>query len=354
MIQSIQSIAKLPKWILWGLVFPLIVLNGWLLLLILEYFHSLITTVVAATLLSFILDYPIQTLQSWKIKRSLAVLFVLLLVIVILATLGVTLIPLIIDQLNRLVESLPTWLISSSKQLKSLETLASDHNLTINVSSIGSELLGRLSTQLQQLSGQILGSIFSAVGSIFDLIVTIVLTFYLLLHGEELWDGLFQMLPDNFARETRPALRTTFHNYFIGQVTVATVKGFAMTTAFSIVGVPFGLLFGVGVGIMAIFPFGGALSIGVVSFLVGLKSIWLGLKVLAIGIAIEQIIESAIAPRLLGEFTGLNPVLILISLLIGAKIAGFIGLILAVPLTSLIKNSIGMVQLYFASSIEVN
>jgi predicted PurR-regulated permease PerM len=300
----------------------------------------LLTTIVAATLLSFILDYPIQTLQNWKVRRSFAVLLVLLLVIVILATLGVTLIPLIIDQLNRLLESLPSWFVSSSKQLKSLETLAAEHNVTLNVSNIGSELLGKLSNQLQQLSGQILGRIFSAVGSIFDLIVTLVLTFYLLLHGEELWASLFQLLPNNLSTEIRLALRTTFHNYFIGQATVATVKGVAMTTAFSIVGVPFGLLFGVGVGIMAIFPFGGALSIGVVSFLVALKSIWLGLKVLAIGIALEQIIENAIAPRLLGEFTGLNPVLILISLLIGAKIAGFLGLILAVPLASFIKQLI--------------
>lgn len=339
----IQSIAKLPKWILWGLVFPLIVLNGWLLLLVLEYFRSLVTTIVAATLLSFILDYPIQTLQTWKVRRSFAVLIVLLLVIVILATLGVTLIPLIIDQLNRLLESLPSWLTSSIKQLKSLETLAANHNFNLNVSSIGSDLLGRLSGRLQQLSGQILGSILSAVGSIVDLIITIVLTFYLLLHGEELWNGLFQMFPNKLAGEIRYSLRTTFHNYFVGQVTVATVKGVAMTTAFTIVGVPFGLLFGFGVGIMAIFPFGGALSIGVVSFLVALKSIWLGLKVLAIGIAIEQIIENAIAPRLLGEFTGLNPVLILVSLLIGAKIAGFLGLILAVPLASLTKNLIVMI-----------
>jgi predicted PurR-regulated permease PerM len=55
-----------------------------------------------------------------------------------------------------------------------------------------------------------------------------------------------------------------------------------------------------------------------------------------VAVIIEQIVENALAPRLLGEFTGLNPALILLSLLAGAKIAGFLGLILAVPLASLI------------------
>ena len=336
----IESINKLPKWLLWGLILPLIVLNGWILLLVFEYFQSLITTVVAATLLSFILDYPVKTLQRLKIRRSLAILIVLLLVILTVSILGVTLIPLIFEQLNQLLERLPSWFTSSSEQLETLEVWAANHNFSLNVSDIGTELLGRLSNQLRQMSGQILGGILSAVSSILDLLLTMVLTFYLLLHGEEIWNGLFVLFSDKLTTEIRSSLKTTFHNYFIGQVSVATVMGAAMTTAFLLLQIPFGLLFGVGVGILAIFPFGGALGISVVSFLVALKSIWLGLKLLVVAVIIEQIVENAIAPRLLGEFTGLNPVLILVSLLIGAKIAGFLGLILAVPLASFVKNLI--------------
>lgn len=328
----------LPKWILYFLILPLIVINGWLLLVVLNYFESLFTIVIAATLLSFILDYPVRLLQRFKIKRSLSILIVLLFVISGLSIIGITIVPIIIDQLNQLLEKLPSWLSSGSAQLQYLETWAKNRNFPVSISSLGADLLSRLSVQLQQFSGQILGSIFSVLSRILDILLTTVLTFYLLLQGQELWDGIFQLLPNDLATKTRPALRETFHNYFVGQITVAIIMGSAITTAFLILKIPFGLLFGVGVGIAAVFPFGAGLSIIIVSFLVALKSIWLGLKVLAVAVVIQQVVESVVAPRLLGGFTGLNPAIILFSLLAGAKIAGFLGLILAVPLASLIKK----------------
>ncbi len=326
------------KWISYFLIVPLIVINGWLLLITFNYFESLISVAVTATLLSFVLDYPVKWLQRLKISRSLAILVVLLFVISGLTLISIILVPIIVDQLNQLLEKLPSWLSSGSEQLDYLEAWANNRNFPLSITSIGADLLTRLSTQLQQVSGQLLGGVFSALSSIVDIVLTLVLTFYLLLQGQELWDGLFEILPDDFAEKTRPALSETFHNYFVGQITVALIMGSVITTAFLILRIPFGLLFGVGVGAMAIFPFGAGLSIATVSFLVALKSIWLGLKVLAVAVVIQQFIEGAIAPRLLGEFTGLNPALILLSLLAGAKIGGFLGLILAVPLASLVKK----------------
>ena len=329
-----------PKWISYLLIIPLIVINGWLLLIVFQYFESLITVAITATLLSFILDYPVQWLQRLKINRASAILVVLLGVISGLIVSSVILLPIISEQLNQLIEKLPSWLNSGGEQLEYLKIWVANRNLPVNLSNIniGTDLLSRLSGQFQQLGGQIFGSIFSALSSILDILLTVVLTFYLLLQGQELWDGLFEILPDRFAEITRPTLRETFHNYFVGQITVALIMGLSLTTAFLILRIPFGLLFGVVVGVMAIFPFGAGFSILTVSFLIALKSIWLGLRVLVIAVIIQQFIEAAIAPRLLGEFTGLNPALILLGLLAGVKVGGFLGLILAVPLSSLVKK----------------
>jgi predicted PurR-regulated permease PerM len=97
-------------------------------------------------------------------------------------------------------------------------------------------------------------------------------------------------------------------------------------------------LFGIAVGVAAIFPFGPALSITIISFLTALKSIWLGVRVVSVAAVIDQVVENAIAPQLIGGFVGLNPVWILVSLLVGTKIAGFLGLIVAVPVASSIKG----------------
>ena len=348
-----KTLLQLPKWLLYGLALPLITLNGWLLLVIFQYFKSLITIIVTATLLSFILDYPVKLLQKIRIKRSISILIVLLFVLSALAIIGITLVPLVIEQLNQLLEKLPSWLSSGREQLQYLEAWANNRNFPINISNLGAELLGRLSNQLQQFSGQILGSLFLAISSVLDILLTTVLTFYLLLQGQKIWDDLFQLFPPDLTIKIRPALGQTFHNYFVGQITVATIMGLAITTAFLILQIPFGLLFGVGVGVMAIFPFGAALSIAIISFLVALKSIWLGIKVLVVAVIIEQIVENAVAPRLLGEFTGLNPAWILFSLLAGAKVAGFLGLILAVPLASLIKKLVTIYHNSNTDSIEI-
>jgi len=333
----IDRIAKLPKWLTIGLVIPLLVLNGWLMIQVFEYFQSLITIFITATLLSFILDYPVRFIEQRKIKRAIAILLVLLIGMLLLGIIGITIIPILIDQLNGLLERLPSYVASGSEQAQVLEAWADERNFPVSISSLVVDSLSRVTDQLQQLSGQILGSFFSVVGSLLDLLLTIVLTFYMLLHGDQLWQELFQFFPDNSRKNIRDSLKRTFNNYFVGQLTVATVMGVSITITFLIIQIPFGFLFGLVVGLMALFPFGAALSISLVSFLMALKSIWLGLKVLAIAFVIEQIVESVIAPRLLGEFTGLNPVLVLVSLLIGAQLGGFLGLILAVPIASFIK-----------------
>jgi predicted PurR-regulated permease PerM len=103
--------------------------------------------------------------------------------------------------------------------------------------------------------------------------------------------------------------------------------------------VPFALLFGLGVGFMALFPFGTGVSITAIGLLMALKNFWLGMKVLAVAAIIQQVIENGVAPRLLGGFTGLNPVWILVALLLGAQVAGILGLLLAVPLAGFLKGA---------------
>jgi predicted PurR-regulated permease PerM len=102
--------------------------------------------------------------------------------------------------------------------------------------------------------------------------------------------------------------------------------------------VPFGLLFGLGVGILSLIPFGDVFSLIVITLIIATHDFWLAVKVLAVAVIIDQLIDQAIAPRLLGSFTGLRPIWVLISLLVGTYIGGVLGLIIAVPVAGLIKD----------------
>jgi len=337
-------IEQLPRWMWWGLVAPLLALNAWVALLFYQYFEGLIKISVAATLLTFILGYPVGLIQRLKLSRTQSIFGVLVLGLGALAVLGVTVIPLLIEQTNELVNKLPSWLESGSTQLDALQAWVAQRNFPFDIAQLGDEVSLRLTGKVQEVSGAVLGLLPDAISSILDFVLTIVLTFYLLLHGDRLWDGIFQWLPDRFNGKIRPLLSENFHNYFAGQLTLGLLMGTTMTIAFLIIQVPFGLLFGIGVGLLAIFPFGTATGLIIVSVLTALKSIWLGVRVLAVGAVIAQIVDSAIAPLLIGGFTGLNPVWILISLLVGAKMAGVLGLVIAVPVASSIKAILAMFQ----------
>jgi predicted PurR-regulated permease PerM len=332
----------LPPWARWGLLFPLIVLNGWLLLSVAGYLQPLINIFAVATLLSFVLDYPVLLLQRLHIKRGFAIGIVSLLVLAILVTLGGTLAPVLLQQLTELTNRLPSWIDSGRRQFTALQEWdifqRLPENITVLLNNLTNQLTAQLSGRLQALTGQVVSLAFSTVDSVVNIVVTIVLSVYLLLYGENLWNGLFRWFPTELGTRVRRSLYQNFHNWFVGQVVVATVMGSTLTLTFLFLKVPLGLLFGLTVGLLTLIPFGGILSISIVSFLVSLQNFGLGLEVLGASLLINQINDNLVIPRVLGGFTGLNPVWVLISLLIGVKLGGVLGLLLAVPLASSIKN----------------
>ena len=86
-------------------------------------------------------------------------------------------------------------------------------------------------------------------------------------------------------------------------------------------------------------PYASAFTIILVSLLLALQNLGLGVKILLVAIIVGQINDNVVAPRLTGGMTGLNPVWLIVVLLIGGKLAGILGLLIAVPLASVIKKS---------------
>lgn len=331
---------RLTTWTTLTLAIPLLTLNGWVLLLIFNYFQPLPNIFIIAMLIAFLLDYPIQFLQRWWGKRNLAVLAVLLLATLVFTVLVLIFVPLIIKQLNELVISLPSWFVAGKQQLKLLQDWAIEQNLPVDFTSLSNQLADQISTQVQRFTKQLLSLAFDTIGSVVNIVLTIVLAFYLCLYGEQLWKGLFSWLPPNMGNELQRSLNQTFHNYFIGQTTVSLIAGTLMTIVMILLKVPFGLLFGVTIGLMALIPFGATLSLLVVVSLIAWQDIWLALKVFAIGEGLLQVNENVIVPRILGEAIGLNPIWILISLLMGAKLGGLVGALIAVPCAGFVKQII--------------
>jgi predicted PurR-regulated permease PerM len=339
-----ESINKLPRQFSVGLIFPILFLNGWLLLLLAQQLQPLLSVLIAATLIAFLLDYPIRFLRERGVHRTIAVGVVLLLFLMILGTLGLFLGPIILQQANELLTRLPDWLKSGQQQLQSLENWAVAQQLPIDLSSTYSQLIERLTIVLRSLTSQLLGLIFNTIGSIVNVFLTLVFSIFLVLRGESLWNGILSWFPKQWGSQIRESLPDNFERFIAGQVILAVIIGISQTTAQLILRVPLAQLFGFGIGAASLIPFGGTACIILVSLLLALNNFWLGVKVLLIAIVINQICENVLGPRIVGELTGLNPVWMLISLDLGVRIGGVLGLLVAVPIASFIKATFDTIR----------
>lgn len=332
-----EFISKLPHQLSFGLIFPLIFLNGWLLLVLVQMLQPLPSILITAILIAFLLDYPIRFLQERGINRGIAVAVVLLLFLLLLATLVLFLGPIILRQANELLIRLPDWLKSGQQQLQSLENWAIAQQLPIDLSRTYTQLIERLTSILRSLTSQVFSLIFNTIGSIVNVFLTLVFSIFLVWRGERLWNGILSWFPEQWNRLIRQSLPYNFERFIAGQVILAMIIAIAQTTAMLILRVPLAQLFGFGIGAASLIPFGGTTCIVAVSSLLALNNFWLGVKVLVVAIIINQIVENVLGPRIVGELTGLNPVWMLISLDIGVKVGGVLGLLVAVPIASFIK-----------------
>ncbi|ODG97829.1 AI-2E family transporter [Nostoc sp. KVJ20] len=332
------SLNQLLRWLIFTLLFPLAFLNGWLVFLLVKNFQPVVTILVLATLLAFVLNYPVSIIQKRGLKRGYAVALVFISALIIIIALGITLLPIVLEQFNEMVKVFPQWIDSSEEKLQIVNEWFFRHRINVNLSQLLAKITEQLPNELEFVSDKLLSIIIDTIDSISEALIIVVLTFYLLLDGPRIWEGIFKKLPGSIAQQVSQSIQQNFQNYLIGQGTLALLMGVSITLLFLAFQVQFALLFGLGVGLLSLIPFGDVVSLVVITFIIATHNFWLAVKVFAVAVVIDQLIDQAIAPRLLGKITGIRPIWVLIALLIGTNVGGVLGLLIAVPVAGFIKD----------------
>ena len=298
-----QAMSPLVRLLAIALFAPLLVLNAWAISSIFAYFHSLIGILVGASLVAFLLNYPVSWMESQGAKREPVAILVFLLALSILLALGVTLVPLALTQAQQLVARLPEWIDSGRRQLMVLNQWAENQGFPLNLDALADQINYRLKGELQAIAGQVLNLAVVTLTSLLDFVLTMVLAFYLLQHGDELWLSLVEWLPARIRKPFSQTLRLSFQNYFIGQLIYATCMAAALIPTFLWLKVPFGWLFGLTIGVHGLSPLSAAPSASCPDDSTGHTSRCLvGLtRVLIAGEIVLQILENLVVPRLLGQ-----------------------------------------------------
>jgi predicted PurR-regulated permease PerM len=174
-----------------------------------------------------------------------------------------------------------------------------------------------------------------------DTILIFILSIYMLLYGQQMWQGLIGLLPPKFGQAFGRSLHFNFQQFCLSQVLLALVMFAGLVPIFILLQVKYALLFALLVGVFQIIPLVGAtIGIVLVTTLSLFQGFWIAVWVATASMVLQQIKDNLIAPKLMGEFTGLNPIWIFVSLLLGGRIAGILGVLLAIPIAGTIKSTV--------------
>ena len=316
----------------------LILVTGWVTLLALSYVGELISILLTAALVAFLLNYAVAAVEPF-LPRTVAAILVYLVAAVAVVLIALTLAPPIFNQGRQLATNLPSLLEESQLRLASFQDWSVAHNLPFDVRILASQLLARVQEQAEEIASTGLGLVVGTFNWFLDFILVLVISFYMLIDGERVWRSLTSILSSKIREGLTQSLQRNLQRFVTGQLLLGVFMAITLTLTFWALRVPFFLLFAVFIGLMEIIPFVGAtLGIATVVSVVAFIDWWLALEVLGVALALQQIKDNLIAPRILGNLTGLSPVIIFVSLLLGAKVGGLLGVILAIPLTGVVKS----------------
>jgi predicted PurR-regulated permease PerM len=321
----------------------LVLVTGWLTVGAIHYVAELVSVLITAGLIAFLLNYAVAKLQVF-LPRGVAAALVYMFAAFVVTVIILTIAPPVLNQAGQLAVKFPELLESGRQQLEEFQTWSADRNLPFDVQILEEQLSAKVQEQVQTIVASGLGLLVGTVNWFLDLIVILVISFYMLLDGERVWQGLMSFFVPEIRYVLTETLERNLQRFISGQLLLGLFMAAALSLAFWGLHVPFFLLFAVFIGLLEIIPFIGAtLGIGAVSIIVVFIDWQLALEVLGVSIALQQIKDNLIAPRIMGSLTGFSPVIIFTALLLGGRVAGLLGVILAIPLTGVVKSILEIV-----------
>jgi len=323
-----------------------------LVFLLLKRLSNVLLPFIIAWLLAYMLD-PVVRFFQYKLKlrnRLLSVVLTILLTVGAVTGMAMIIVPIVSYELAKLYEIIRNY--SNSLNIESILPIVwqekiSEYFLSLDVQALlqNQNIMDFLKKVAPQV-WEILNGSLSLLLGITVLIIVFLYMFFILLEYERVTDGMITIIPPKY----RPLITEILHDlevgmnrYFRGQALVAFIVGVLCAIGFSIINLPMAVLFGLFIGILTLVPYLKVVALIPALLLGFLQSVETGQNYSAILLSIAavffivQIIEDlAISPIIMGKVTGLNPAVILLALSIWGSLMGMLGLIIALPLTTLI------------------
>jgi predicted PurR-regulated permease PerM len=328
-----------------GVVITLVIIYA------LHYFRQVLLPFFIAWLLAY-LTYPMVKFVRFKLRfknQALSAITVLVAIIGIIVSVISFLVPMLLLEFVKLKNLIFSYAQNTSSELiphdweSFLQYFISAFNIDY---LIDHKNIVEIAREFFPHAWGILSGSFSVLVGVFLVFIVLLYLFFILKDYDKISEGFISLIPKkqrNFVSELMKDVESGMSRYYRGQATIAMTVGILFCIGFSIIGLPLAILMGLFLGMLNLIPYMQILGIPPTIILMLLRvaeqggSPWWALISLALVYIIVQIIQDGyLVPKIMGKAMGLNPAVILLSLSIWGVLLGVLGLIIALPATTLI------------------
>jgi predicted PurR-regulated permease PerM len=310
-------------------------------LYLLYRFKAAITPLILAVILAYVLSPLVNRLkQRFRFPRALVVLFVYLIVIAIVIAILLVIIPPLANDSAALSSNLQQFQIQIEALLGRQFSIAGQ---TINIDALFQQAVGSVQGLVQPVVTRTFELALGVISSVVWVIFILVVSFYLIKDGQALHLWIENHFPpdyrDDYVR-LRHEINLIWSAFFRGQLTLAAIVATGFIIIGLIIGLPFALVMGILAGLLEFLP---SLGHGIWLVIASLLSFFLGstwlpiphwtflILVIGLHIVFQQFDLNYLIPRIIGRRVHLPPLVIILGIVTGALLAGFLGIFLAAP-----------------------
>jgi predicted PurR-regulated permease PerM len=300
--------------------------------------RGILTWVVIALFLALALNPAVEWLVRRGFKRGYAVAAVFLAALLLIAGIASLFVPTLVDEINGFRNALPGYVDDVTHGRGPLGRFADRYDL---VERVRNAVEGGGISRVLGVSGVAVSVAKGIVTAIVAIVTITFLTFFMLLEGPQWMERFYSLLPDAQrprAERIGQQIYRTVGGYVTGNLFISLIAGVSATIVLLLLGVPYAVALGLIVAILDLVPLAGAtLAAIIVSTVAFITSIPDGIIVVVFFVVYQQIENHFLQPVVYSRTVQLSPLAILISVLIGAELAGVLGALAAIPVAGTLQ-----------------
>lgn len=363
-----DNIKKIAMLISFAILFSWVINNAAMFLFVLRYLFGLISPFVIGAGIAFVVNAPMKGIEKGisrisehkgfgflkKINRMLSIILTFVLIIVLILAVFLLIIPELgrtaltwIDNMQPVFERWQDKAIRLAKDYPDLEEQI--RNIDINWTNLSQKAVGFLSAGAGSMVKSTVNVATTVVNTIVNMVLALIFAIYVLSQKEKLKRQFKKLLYAygkknrvNWILDVMRLSNRTFSNFVTGQFLEACILGGMFFVAMSIFGIPYAIVVSVVIVVTALIPMVGAFigcifGVILIAMVNPMKALWFVILFLVL----QQIEGNIIYPRVVGNSVGLPAIWVLVAITLGGNMMGVVGMILFIPLASVIYTILG-------------